>query len=106
MSDPSLDPAQRSLRARIAAHSLHAGIADPVQHTAAARAAFLSRFERQVDPDMVLEPEERARRAEHAKRAYFLKLALSSRRARAVKRRAQEAIESDEGSLPGDSRDV
>jgi hypothetical protein len=42
----------------------------------------MSRFEREVDPEGVLEPEERARRAEHAKKAYFLKLALASREAR------------------------
>src|SRR4029453_6287119 len=76
----------RVLRARIAAHVLHAQISDEAEHTAPARAAFLSRFEREVDPDGVLEPDERARRAEHAKKAYFLKLALASRKARARKR--------------------
>jgi hypothetical protein len=76
----------RVLRARIAAHVLHAQISNEAEHTAPARAAFLSRFEREVDPDGVLEPEERARRAEHAKKAYFLKLALASRKARAKKR--------------------
>jgi hypothetical protein len=76
----------RALRARIAAHMLHAQIADETEHTAPARAAFLSRFEREVDPDGALEPDERARRAEHAKKAYFLKLALASRKARAKKR--------------------
>jgi hypothetical protein len=75
----------RALRARIAAHVLHAQISDEAEHTAPARAAFLSRFEREVDPDGVLEPDERARRAEHAKKAYFLKLALASRKARAKK---------------------
>jgi hypothetical protein len=76
----------RVLRARIAAHVLHAQITDETEHTAPARAAFLSRFEREVDPQGVLEPEERARRAEHAKKAYFLKLALASLKARARKR--------------------
>lgn len=71
----------------MAAHLLHARIVDPAAHTAPARAAFLSRFEREVDPDGVLEPEERARRAEHAKKAYFLRLALASRNARAAKKR-------------------
>jgi hypothetical protein len=76
----------RVLRARIAAHALHAQISDETEHTAPARAAFLSRFEREVDPDGLLEPGERARRAEHAKKAYFLKLALASRKSRAKKR--------------------
>jgi hypothetical protein len=40
-----------------------------------ARQKFLQRFEREVDPDGVLPPDERRRRAEHAKRAYMLRLA-------------------------------
>lgn len=79
-------PARRALRARMAAHQLHAGIADPAAHTAPARAAFLARFEREVDPDGTLEPAERARRAEHARRAYFLRLALASAQARGSRR--------------------
>jgi hypothetical protein len=61
---------------------LHAQVSDPVAFTAPARAAFLSRFEREVDPEGVLDSEERTRRAEHAKKAYFLKLAMASREAR------------------------
>ena len=88
MSDPSADRkrAERILRARMAAHALHAKVSDPKAHTAPARAVFLSRFEREVDPEGVLTPEERARRAEHAKKAYFLKLALASREARKKKK--------------------
>src|SRR5829696_6353925 len=91
----------RILRARIAAHALHAQISDEAEHTAPARAAFLSRFEREVNPDGVLDPEERARRAEHAKKAYFLKLALASRKARAKKRGKK-----DEGSETGQDEGV
>ena len=79
---PELTPEQRALRARIAAHSLHAKVADPSAHTAPARRAFLDRFEREVDPEGTLPPEERARRAEHARKAYFAALALKSARAR------------------------
>lgn len=89
MSDPSSEKAKRAeriIRARIAAHALHAKVSDPTAFTAPARAAFLSRFEREVDPEGVLDPKERARRAEHAKKAYFLKLAISSREARRKKR--------------------
>lgn len=78
----TLTSEQRSLRARLAAHCLHATIADPAAHTAPARAAFLDRFEREVDPDGVLPPAERARRAEHARKAYFARLALASAKAR------------------------
>ena len=42
----------------------------------------MARFERQVDPDHLLSPAERQRRAEAAKKAYFLGLALKSARAR------------------------
>ncbi len=81
------NPSLRALRARMAAHHLHAQIADPSSHTAPARAAFMvDRFERQVDPDRKLTPEERARRAEHARKAYFIKLALRSAEARRARR--------------------
>jgi hypothetical protein len=53
------------------------------QTTRAGREAFLSRFEREVDPEGKLPPAERVRRAEHAKKAYMARLALRSARARA-----------------------
>ena len=40
------------------------------------------RFEREVDPDNKLDPKERARRAAHAKKAYFQRLALKSAQSR------------------------
>jgi hypothetical protein len=86
MPRKSLTPEQRALRARLAAHTLHAKITDETAHTAPARKAFLDRFERQVDPDGTLKPTERARRAEHAKKAYFARLALKSARSRAARR--------------------
>jgi hypothetical protein len=73
---------ERVLRARLAAHSLHAQVTDPAAHTAPARRAFLDRFEREVDPDGLLPAAERQRRAEHARKAYFLRLALASAKAR------------------------
>ena len=87
MHNPSSDKDRRVLQARMAAHALHARVADPAAHTAPARKVFLSRFEREVDPDGVLDPQERARRAEHAKKAYFLSLAAASSKARAKKHR-------------------
>jgi hypothetical protein len=53
--------------------------------TRPARETFVKRFEKEVDPDGTLPPEERRRRAEHAKRAYMLQLAKRS----AVARRAR-----------------
>jgi hypothetical protein len=76
-----LTPAERSLRARIGAYSLHAQ-RNPRETTANARAAFLRRFETEVDPNHVLAPEERLRRAQSARKAYFLKLSLKSAQAR------------------------
>lgn len=77
-----LTPADRALRARIAAHCRWSKCADPVAATEPARKAFADRFAREVDPAGVLPPEERARRAEHAKSAHFLRLALASAKAR------------------------
>jgi len=80
--------AERVSRARLAAYSLHAKY-DAAETTAAARAAFLDRFERDVDPDGTLSVPERLRRAEAARRAYFTRLALRSaqaRKARSAKR--------------------
>jgi hypothetical protein len=87
MTDPSAEKSKRVLQARMAAHALHARVEDPAAHTAPAREVFLSRFEREVDPEGVLEPQDRARRAAHARKAYFTRLALASSKARAKKRR-------------------
>lgn len=81
-----LTPAQRSLRARIAAHASWANCSDRAARTAAARKAAYDRFEQEVDPDGELEPDERAIRAEHARKAYFATLALRSARVRGVRR--------------------
>lgn len=77
----ALTPQERSLRARLAAHTLHSRV-DPTQHTEPARRAFLRRFEDEVDPERKLPEAERLRRAEHAKKAYFTRLALKSAQAR------------------------
>lgn len=77
-------PSELSMRGRIGAHAKWAKN-DPVEGTASARSASpgsLSYFERQVDPDGVLLPAERLRRAESARKAYFTRLALKSSLAR------------------------
>jgi hypothetical protein len=77
------------LRAQIGAYSLHAKY-DSRQITEKARAVFMSRFDKEVDPECLLPVEERRRRAGMAKSAYFRKLALRSskaRKAKAAKRR-------------------
>jgi hypothetical protein len=70
---------ERSLRGRIGALRLHA---TGRTNTGPARQTFLSRFEREVDPDGILDPAERTRRAGFARQAYFTELALASARAR------------------------
>ena len=75
-----MSPGERALRARLAALALHA---QGKTNTAPARAAFNERWEREVDTDGSLSPQERARRAEYARRAHFTRLAYKSARARA-----------------------
>ncbi len=85
----AFDARLRSLRARLAALTLHAST-DSTLHTAPARKAFLAKFEDLVDPDLVLPVAERLRRAAIARRAHFTRLALASARARSrsARRRA------------------
>ena len=73
-----------SLAARAKAHTLHAmyDSRDLTQSARDASPGSNSYWERQVDPNSVLDPNERARRAGHAKKAYFTNLALASAKAR------------------------
>jgi len=77
---------EASLRARIASYSRWAATGDRTAATAPARAAFESRFERLVDPEGKLRPEERALRAESARKAHIVRLAYLSVKARRGKR--------------------
>jgi hypothetical protein len=70
------------------AYAMHAKY-DVRKTTASARSAFLARFEREVDPEGLLPPVERARRADTARRSYFTKLALASSRARSKRAAGQ-----------------
>ena len=79
-----LTPEQKSMRGRLAVQTMHARGGT---NTAPARAKFLKRFEDQVDPNGELSPAERARRAEHARKAYFTGLALKSSIARSRRKR-------------------
>ena len=86
---PDHDPAMRVALAKLAAHERWAQTTDRTAATAPARAAALSRFEIQVDPDGVLPERERRQRAESARRAYFQRLAIKSARARRARRTAR-----------------
>lgn len=84
---------ERRLHAQIAAHESWAHTVDRAARTAPARAALMAKFEREVDPDGTMRPAERARLAEHKRKAHFQRLALKSARAR---RRSRElATEAD-----------
>jgi hypothetical protein len=86
-AEQGLSPAERSLRARLAAHTMHARH-DARDTTTAARAAFLAPLRGRGRPQQQPLPEERRRRAEHARRAYFTRLALASAKARRRGRRS------------------
>lgn len=85
---PAKDPVERSL---IATRAISVRWANtPAEERRAvlvkAQDAFLSRFEKQVDPEGTLPPKERAFRAAHARKAYFTKLALKSAQSRRAKK--------------------
>ena len=91
-----LSPTERVLRARVAAHAKHA------KHDARAamdkaRAAFLARFEHEVDPDGLLPSAERQRRAEQLRSAHFARLALASAKARRARRPAAKGGDGSAG---------
>lgn len=88
-----MTPEQRSMRARMAAHHLHAQ-RDPRETTAPARAAFIDSFKARVDPDGALSEPERERRAQSLLRAHMLKLALASSSARRRRAKAEDRSES------------
>lgn len=87
--DPRIDdvtrltPAQRTLRAQIAAHTSWANTTDRQERTQKARDAAQGRFEREVDPEGVLDPIERLKRAQNARTAFYKSMALKSAQARA-----------------------
>ncbi len=81
---PALTPAERSLRASIAAHTRWANTstADRRRQADRGQAALLASFAAQIDPNALLSEEERQRRARNAYSAHMKRLALRSSRAR------------------------
>jgi membrane-bound lytic murein transglycosylase B len=82
MPETGLTPSESSLRGKIAANESWARTVDRSARTANARKAMLDKFEQQVDPDGKLTPAERAKRAEHKRRAHFQRMALKSAQVR------------------------
>lgn len=87
------------MRSRIGAYKSWATTEDRPARTAPARRASLERFEREVDPDGILTPQERAIRAEYARKAYMLTLALKSAVSRRRARESTAAAEAAEAEL-------
>lgn len=83
----NMTSSERSLRASLAANTRWAN-ADRKVESERARTAQLLRFEKQVDPDGVLAPDERAKRADNAAKAHMQRLALKSAKARRQRREA------------------
>jgi hypothetical protein len=90
--------AERRLAAQIAAHESWASTPDRSARTAPARDALMRKFEDQVDPDRTLAPDERARRGEHARKAYFQRLALKSAKARRLRADA-DTLDAEVGAV-------
>ena len=66
---------KHSINGRIGAEISWSRTRDRSARTRPAREAFLKRFEREVDPEGKLPPDERRVLADHALRAYMLRLA-------------------------------
>jgi len=75
----------RTLIARVAAHSRWAAEPDRKKATAPARRGLDAKWAREVDPDGVLAPEELARRVDSLRQAHMARMALASARARRAK---------------------
>ena len=75
-------PEERVLRARIAAAERWGRTVDRTAATAPARQGMRAKLEREADPDGVLPPHERARRADQLHHAHMLRMALASAKAR------------------------
>jgi hypothetical protein len=72
----------KDINRKIAAEISWSRTSDRSARTRPAREKFLQRFEREVDPEGILPADERRSRAEHAKRAYMLRLAKKAVAAR------------------------
>lgn len=83
---PDKDP-RRVLLGRLGAYTMQSRH-DGREITREAREAFMRKFEQEVDPDGVLDPTERLRRAELARKAHMTRLALLSVQKRSRGRQA------------------
>lgn len=96
---PTATDNEKTLAARARAHRSWAVTENPSHRTAPAREKFNQRFYDEVDPERKLQPAERERRAESARKAYFTELALKSAQSRRRAREATEAATAAEAEL-------
>lgn len=75
-----------SSRHQIAALESWAHTVDRTARTRAARAGLEARFEREVDPDGVMDPETRRKAVQAKRSAYYRRLAQKSAAARAARK--------------------
>lgn len=85
----ALTKQQRMTRARLGGYAA-ASKRDSAAIAAKATTAFLRRFLDEVDPDRTLPESERVRRAEAARKAYFVRLGFLSGKARAERQTSAE----------------
>lgn len=78
-----------SINHRIAAYESWARTTDRTARTQAGRDGLLARFEREVDPDGVMDPVTRAKAVEAKRSAHYLRLAQKSAEVRRGRRRTQ-----------------
>ena len=76
----------RSQAGKIGANSRWAQESDRSAATQPARDGLIRKFENEVDPDRTLPVDERAKRVENARRAYYQRLALKSAQSRRAKK--------------------
>jgi rubrerythrin len=95
-------PQFRSMRSRLAAYESWARTEDRSARTwPGRRRAMLDRFEKEVDPEGKLTVQERAKRAEWARKAHMQRMALKSAAARQRRKRiCQSCGESKEPEAP------
>lgn len=79
------DPVERQITARIGAHARWANTTDRKGALAPARRGMDARFEREVDPDGVMDLETRKKLARNAKSRYYAQLQLKAAKARSAR---------------------
>jgi len=82
MSINPLTPAQRSQRARIAAHTRWAKEPDRLAATAPGRRAAFEKLLDEVDPDRTLSEPDRLKRARNAQKAQLERIRLAASKSR------------------------